>query len=406
MTTLPENASLLSTPEVWMEGAALEQLARVAGFPGCRQAVGMPDLHPGPGIPIGAAFDFAGTIRPHLVGSDAGCGVLVVAVPKLKASGDALHRRILATADDDPLDGVDRAALVAAVWEKGPAALAEAAGVPASLADLAERFSEDPAWLANIESAPPEDLSLFASALGSIGGGNHFLELSRVSSVTDRDAAAAAGLRKGGYAVIAHSGSRGLGRALIDRWGMAVLRDEAEQGRYLAELAGAVRFARANRLVLCWTLLHAAGVAKASKIGGGFDVIHNTVVPWAAGGWLHRKGSAPAGAGEPTIVLGSRGAESWVMAGAGAKACLCSVAHGAGRKMGRGEAVDKLKVRYRRSELTRTSLGGRVICANPSLLYAEHPDAYKAIGPVVDALEVAGAARRVAALSPMVTIKR
>jgi release factor H-coupled RctB family protein len=389
-----------------MEGDALEQLSRVAQLPRCIQAVGMPDLHPGPGIPIGAAFAFQGVIRPFLVGGDAGCGVLVCAVPKLKFSGDALERRVLAMIDDDPLGDADRAALVGATWAAGPAALAAADGVPASLAALAERVAPEPAWLAGIESVPIPDLDQAARALGTIGGGNHFLELSRVSAVTDKGAARAAGLRRGGFAVLAHSGSRGLGRMLIDRWGNAVLDDDAVQRQYLGEMAGAVRFARANRLVLCWKLLHAAGASRASKISGWFDVIHNTVVPWGSGQWLHRKGSAPAGREELTIVLGSRGAESWVMQGCGEAGCLCSIAHGAGRKMGRSEAIEKLKARYRRTELRRTSLGGRVMCADPALLYAEHPDAYKPITPVVDALEQGGAATRVAALTPVVTIKQ
>lgn len=404
--SLPDNASLLTTPEVWMEGAALEQLARVAGFPNCRRAVGMPDLHPGPGIPIGAAFAFEGTIRPYLVGGDAGCGVLVFSLPRLKASGDALERRIQATFDEDPLEDADRAAVVRAVWEKGPAGLADVDGVPAALVDLAEEISAGPAWLDDLESAPLEHPGVYARALGTVGGGNHFLELSRVSAVVDKAAARKVGLKGNGYAVVAHSGSRGLGRALIDRWGVAALTEADAQQRYLGEMAGAVRFARANRLVLCWKMLHAVGAAKASRVSGWFDVVHNTVVPWQEDQWLHRKGSAPANDGEPTIVLGSRGAESWVMTGCGDASCLCSVAHGAGRRMGRTEAVEKLKSRYRRAALTRTKLGGRVMCDDKSLLYAEHPDAYKAIEPVVAALEGAGAATRAAALTPMVTIKR
>lgn len=404
--SLPDNAALLTSDEVWMEGAALEQLARVAAFPNCRRAVGMPDLHPGPGIPIGAAFAFEGTIRPYLVGGDAGCGVLVLSVPRIKASGDALERRIDASFDDDPLEDADRSALVSAVWEKGPAGLAGVDGVPRGLAELAEEIAPEPGWLADIESTPLEEAGFYARALGTIGGGNHFLELSRVSAVVDKPAAKKLGLKGNGYAIVAHSGSRGLGRALIDRWGVVALTEADTQQRYLGEMAGAVRFARANRLVLCWKMLLAVGAAKASRVGGWFDVIHNTVVPWQQDQWLHRKGSAPADDGEPTIVLGSRGAESWVMTGCGDPGCLCSVAHGAGRRMGRTEAVEKLKPRYRRSALTRTRLGGRVICDDKSLLYAEHPDAYKAIEPVVAALEAAGAATRAAALTPMVTIKK
>ena len=94
------------------------------------------------------------------------------------------------------------------------------------------------------------------------------------------------------------------------------------------------------------------------------------------------------------------------MEGLGCEAALCSVAHGAGRKMTRGEAAEKVRAHHSRASLTRTSLGSRVICDDPALLYEEHPDAYKAVGPVVDALEAHGAARRLLALRPLITVKR
>ena len=85
---------------------------------------------------------------------------------------------------------------------------------------------------------------------------------------------------------------------------------------------------------------------------------------------------------------------------------LRSVAHGAGRRMGRSEARDKLKARYTRAELGRTKLGGRVICGDPELLYEEHPDAYKPVGPVVSSLIEAGLGTAVAELQPLLTVKR
>jgi release factor H-coupled RctB family protein len=93
------------------------------------------------------------------------------------------------------------------------------------------------------------------------------------------------------------------------------------------------------------------------------------------------------------------------MRGTGAEAGLRSVAHGAGRRMTRSEAVDKLKHRYRRSEVVRSPLGGRVICDDRQLLFEEHPDAYKPIEPVIAALEAHHQATRVAALTPIITVK-
>lgn len=401
---LPSHARLITGPGVWMEGNAIEQLERVAGFPGCCAAVGLPDLHAGPGIPIGAAFAFEGVVRPLLVGGDAGCGVRLAAVRKVRATGDALERRVREATEGPALPGVDPAALLAAAWSGGPSALSGVPGIPEELAELAA--VEPP--MATSAAPLPEDPYLGA-ALGSIGGGNHFLELSEITAVPDRPSAAAWGLQRGGFAVLAHSGSRGLGAWLLGRWGDAVLEDPIEIHRYLAELDGAVRFARANRLILTWRMLQAVGQARPERLTGGLDLVHNTVLPYTLDGrptWLHRKGAAPADAHEPTVVLGSRGSASWVLAGLGAAACLCSVAHGAGRKMGRTEAVGKIAGRYRKDQLTRTALGGRVICDDKELLYAEHPDAYKEIEPVVDAVVASGAATRVARLEPRITVKR
>ena len=94
-----------------------------------------------------------------------------------------------------------------------------------------------------------------------------------------------------------------------------------------------------------------------------------------------------------------------ILAGLGNPGVACCVAHGAGRRMGRSEARAKLKEKYVRSALVRTALGSRVICADPALLYEEHPSAYKPIEPVVASLERAGAAVRVASLVPLVTVK-
>ncbi len=156
-------------------------------------------------------------------------------------------------------------------------------------------------------------------------------------------------------------------------------------------------------------MLRALGASRASTITGGLDLTHNDVAREAVGGelaWVHRKGAAPARGSDFTVVLGSRGAPSWVMRSCDAEAGLRSVAHGAGRKMGRSEAREKIAARYRRRELTRTELGGRVVCDDPALLLEEHPDAYKPIEPVIESLVEAGLATPVAPLVPVLTVKR
>jgi release factor H-coupled RctB family protein len=410
---------VISGPGVWMESEAIRQLAAVARLEGCVHAAGMPDLHPGRGFPIGAVVATRDVVHPHLVGGDAGCGAQVVVTSVDKVSPDRLERRLRAAFDEPVLGGVEPAALFEAVWRSGARGLAELPGVPDDLRRLAstEGLAENAGGLTYSLPAACDGLGPsadpapyrqgFEGSLGTIGGGNHFAEIARVGPVLDGEAAAAIGLARGALVVLVHSGSRGLGTALAAAWGTRVLAG-ADRERYLGELAGACRFASANRLVLAYRLLGALGALRDHKRRGSFDVSHNDVRSEPVAGapaWVHRKGAAPAPAGALTVVLGSRGAPSWIMKGTGAAAGLGSVAHGAGRRMTRSEAVDKLKQRYRRSEVARTALGSRVICDDKSLLFEEHPDAYKAIEPVICALEAHHQATRVAPLTPIATVK-
>jgi release factor H-coupled RctB family protein len=409
-TRLPGHARVIANADVWMEGDGVAQFARTAGLPGCVRAVGMPDLHIGKG-PVGAVFATDSRVYPHLLGGDVGCGVRVFVTREDGKNRDAIERRVKKAWDEEPLAGCDGSAVLAAAWREGVRGLAELEGAPDALRALALQETEGP--LGDLDLASPAaDAGAFGSgyegALGTIGGGNHFVEIARVDEVRDAAAAEALGLERGRLVVIAHSGSRGLGAALAQRYGDATLSGGAV-GAYLADVAGACRFAQVNRFLLGYRLLRALGAARASKLAGGFDVTHNDVRQERVGGaaaWVHRKGAAPAYEGSPTIVLGSRGAPSWVLLGTGSEDGLRSVAHGAGRRMGRAEALSKLKGKYKRSELQATKLGGRVLCDDADLLYEEHPDAYKPIEPVVDSLIEAGLATAVASLSPVVTVKR
>lgn len=418
-TALPAHAQIIASPEVWMEGAAVDQLAQVARRPCCRRAVGMPDLHPGRGIPVGAAFAFAGEIHPTLVGGDAGCGVRVIGVPSPRRRGEALIRRLDKITARPALPDCDPLALITAAWTHGPRGLLDLPEAPEDLKALIDAWAPAAAEAGDLPDEIPEEIpdeilsaaEVFARQLGTVGGGNHFLEIGAVSAPVEgaEAIAEAAGLRAGGVAVIAHSGSRGLGGVVGRAWAGQVLTEAEDQARYRGQLHGAVRYAEANRWVLVWRALDALGCARPDRVGGTFDVVHNHVIPDQLGDdpvWLHRKGAAPAAEGQLTAVLGSRGAPTWIMRGAGHADTLSSVAHGAGRRMGRGEAVAKLKARFKRADLTRTDLGGRVLCDDAELLYAEHPKAYKGIEPVVASLEAAGAARRVVALTPQITVKR
>jgi release factor H-coupled RctB family protein len=404
-TILPVHARVIANPDVWMEGDGVAQFAKTARLPGCVRAVGMPDLHVGKG-PVGAVFATRARVYPHLLGGDVGCGVRVFATNEDAKNRDAIERRVRKAWDEDPLEACEGEALFEAAFQKGVRGLADLEGAPDALRALAraEEPADSPAWAGDTRSLG----SGYEATLGTIGGGNHFVEIGRVDEVRDAARAATLGLQKGCLVVIAHSGSRGLGTALSRRYGNATL-EGAAVAAYLADVEGACRFARVNRFLLGYRMLRALGAARASKLAGGFDVTHNDVRLERVDGapaWVHRKGAAPAHEGAPTIVLGSRGAPSWVLAGLGLEDGLRSVAHGAGRRMGRAEALAKLKGKYRRSELSTTKLGGRVLCDDADLLYEEHPDAYKPIAPVVASLIDAGLATPVASLLPVVTVKR
>jgi release factor H-coupled RctB family protein len=398
---LPAHARIIARDDVWMDGEGVEQLGRVAALPGCVRAVGMPDLHAGP---VGAVFAFADRVRPELIGGDGGCGARVTAALAGRMSLDAIERRVEAALDDDPLAACDGRALFDAVWHRGARAFADLEGVPDALAALSAAEPSDPF---GPSGDPGPYRAGFEAQLGTIGGGNHFVEIARVGAVPDPAAAAEIGLAKGGLVIVAHSGSRGLGYALGKRFGAELTGDAIAP--YLADLAGACRFARANRFILAYRMLRALGAARPSKVSGGFDVTHNFVAGETVGGapaWVHRKGAATARGADPTVVLGSRGAPSWVLRATDAEEGLRSVAHGAGWRMTRSEARDKLKARYTRAELRRTKLGGRVLCGDADLLYEEHPDAYKPVEPVVASLVEAGLATPVAELLPVLTVKR
>lgn len=400
---------VIEGPGVHIEAEAVSQLRRIAGLPGCVRAVGMPDLHPGPGVPIGMATASRSHVHPTLVGSDAGCGVTAVVARKMVAAGKQLRRIEQATAElraPTLPDEVDPLEALQAAWHGGPRGLAALPGMSEALREWVDSV----AWGEPLGDSgplpPPLREARHGEALGTTGGGNHFIELARIDRVLEDDALP--GLRRGAHVVLAHSGSRGLGYALVQRWQERALHEPEEVATYLGELAGCCRFAQANRALLVWRLLQAVGSARVDRLGGALDLVHNDVRRGEGDEptWVHRKGAAPARAGELTITLGSRGSPSWILRGRGDATHLCSVAHGAGRRIPRTEAKARLQHRYRRADLTRTSLGGRVLCDRTELLWEEHEDVYKPIEPVVAALEQAGVATRVAALVPLVTVKR
>lgn len=362
---------VIAGAETWMEGEAVRQLERTAELPGMRLAVGLPDLHPGRGHPVGAAFLSEGVFYPLLVGNDIGCGMALfqteLVARKLKL--DRWVKRLAAL--DEP-------------WDQDARARLEEHGVQAS----------------------------HAAGLGTVGGGNHFAELCRLSEIVDDTAAAAAGLDERRLLLLVHTGSRGLGEAVLrahvdQHRGEGLTDGTPEAAHYLSRHDNARRWAELNRIIVAERFL-AATSSEGRRV---LDVCHNEVAregAHPAGCFLHRKGAAPADAG--LIVLpGSRGDESFVLRpteqAATTDASAWSLAHGAGRRWKRGDCRARLSERYRPASFERTRFGSRVVCEDEDLLYEEAPQAYKDVRVVVDDLVQHGLVDVVAVLQPVLTFK-
>lgn len=365
MIDLDSRTHIVASPSSWIEGEAARQLRATASLEGVRWAVGLPDLHPGKGHPIGAAILADGVIYPHLVGGDIGCGMALfqTGTRARKANPERLARRLR------DLDGP---------WS-GDAA----------------------AWLALHGVSE----SSFLPSLGTIGGGNHFAELQAVTEAQDDDTLERLGVDRRALLLLVHSGSRGLGesilRAHVERHGARGLAlDDPDATTYLEVHDDAVRWGRANRALIAQRVADALGL----ELRPILDVCHNAVTPHD-GGWLHRKGAAPHDRGVVAIP-GSRGALTYLVEPTSdGRAVGFSLAHGAGRKWTRNDARARMRERFRREELERTPLGSAVVCEDKDLLFEEAPDAYKRIDRVVADLVDAGACRVLATLRPVVTYK-
>lgn len=362
--------TLIAEDPARLDPAAVDQLEATARHEGIERVVGLPDLHVGAGIAVGAAFWSADRLWPHLVGGDIGCGI------GLWELGSPVRKFRLGSVERK-LHGLDDA------WSgDGQAALASV-GLPRTLA---------------------------GAALGTIGGGNHFVEFQRLEKVVDGDRFEALGLHADRVWMMVHSGSRGLGQAILqahrtDAASAGLPADSVAGRAYLAEHDQAMAWAVLNRRIIAQRFCDAIGAAMEAGGRPVLDICHNCVTPHL-GGWLHRKGAAPADRGLVAIP-GSRGDFSYLVEplADGADRALWSLAHGAGRKWSRSDAHARLSARFRITDLQRTALGSQVICEDRRLIYEEAPQAYKDIQRVVADLEHAGLVRVIAQLRPLLSYK-
>ncbi|HLH19222.1 MAG TPA: RtcB family protein [Bryobacteraceae bacterium] len=435
--------------------ASLTQAVNVAMLPGIvGSSLAMPDIHQGYGFPIGgvAATDWqSGVVSPGGVGFDINCGVRLMrasidasaARPKLRELINQIFRDVpCGTGGKGPIElkpqELDDVLARGARW-----VIEQGFGEPAD-----DEFTEERGALAE---AGPEKVSARAkergrNQLGTIGSGNHFIEIQYVEQIHHEEAARAMGLHPDQVVVLVHCGSRGLGHqvctdflaqmgAAMKKYGislpdrqLACVPIQSEEGKaYLAAMRAAANFAWANRQAI----LHLLRGAFRRIFGEGlelrmvYDVCHNIAKreQHRAGGavadvLVHRKGATRAfppghpelpeayrAIGQPVLIPGSMGTASWVLVGAegSMQETFGSVCHGAGRLMSRTAAKKGRNAHDEQKKLE--ALGILVRSETRDGLLEELPDAYKNVDEVIEVVHNAGLARKVARLRPLGVIK-
>jgi tRNA-splicing ligase RtcB len=438
-----------------MDEKVREQVVNVASLPGIIKAsYAMPDAHWGYGFPIGGVAAFApdkgGVVSAGGVGFDISCGVRCMLT--------GLTRRTIES---------KKAELADKLFAEVPAGLGSRGRILLDTETMDEMLAGGATWavsegygdttdLTRIEEqgrmadAKPEFVSDHAKKrqkreMGTLGSGNHYLEVQEVARIFDSKVAKSFGLEKGQVVVSIHCGSRGLGHqigteflremvvlapdygiTLIDRELACAPIDSTIGQRYLGAMRAAINCALANRQII-GSLTR--GVFADLFPGAGlpllFDVSHNTckverhrVNGQSQDVYIHRKGATRAfgpdhpdlppdlrSAGQPVLIGGTMGTASYVLVGAAGNEArgFSSACHGAGRQMSRHQAR---KTWQGRQVVDKLAARG-IIVRSPSFrgVAEEAPDAYKDVTAVVDAAERAGLAQKVARLEPIVCIK-
>ncbi|MBW6474273.1 MAG: RtcB family protein [Anaerolineaceae bacterium] len=437
---------------------SVEQAINATTLPGVVGSVlVMPDMHQGYGFPIGgvAATDFStGVISPGGIGYDINCGVRLLAsqIPYENVK-DQIH------------------SLVIALDQHCPSGVGSEGGIHLTLKELEDICENGSQWALKkgyatkqdvrrteengcIPGANAKKLSEKAKKrglpqLGTLGSGNHFIEIDLIEQVFDEATAEIFGLQQGNIAVMIHCGSRGLGHQVcsdtvqsfqktIHKYGIKIPDRELvcaplnspEGLDYLAAMRAAANYAFCNRQVLAHLARKAfeqvlAGKVKNWQLYQVYDIAHNIgkIEDHLVDGVLrkvcvHRKGATRAfgpgssgipdefsKTGQPVLVPGSMGTSSWVLAGTktGMERSFGSSCHGAGRVMSRQKA--KKTIRGDQLKIDLEKMGIYIQAGSMSGLAEEAPGAYKDVDQVIEAVNGAGLARKIARLVPLAVVK-
>lgn len=435
-----------------MGDKSIRQLASAACLPGVVEHVcGMPDMHQGFGLPIGGvmATSRGGVISAGAVGMDINCGVRLMATTLEARQLDTHHlRRLISRIEEFVPTGVGKknrqGGITNNVFEEvcqsgSPALLKMGYGWPDDIENTEEHGCLKGADLSAVSR---EACRRGSGQLGTLGGGNHFIELQVVEKVYDRELGNAFGLWAGQLTVMIHTGSRGFGHQICTDYskgqihaaekygiklhdkGLACAPSDSREGRdYYSAMACAVNFAFANRQLITHDVRRAFGqeLGRSPESLGlrvVYDVAHN-IAKWeghkGSKVLIHRKGATRAlppghsanpekyrNTGHPALIPGSMGTSSYVVVGTAlAEESFYSVNHGAGRVLSRTAAAKEIS-----RDQFDASMGGVIYNSrNYRDLLDEAPSAYKDIDKVVEILAVIGMTKKVAKMRPLAVIK-
>ncbi len=459
MGNMKVDVILFLSERIKVEDEAIKQITDAASIDEESIVLATPDIHTGYGVPIGSILVTPNFISPSAVGYDINCGMRLLTSPfeateidtetlaegiarliplgegkKNLKMGNREMRNILNRGLEEIEDLLERFGLLEN--SEGRALLAE---------DI-ERTEDRGSLWGNAAKLPPTALERGMPQMGTLGGGNHFIELQRVEEVFDTKRASRLGLFQGQFTVMIHSGSRGLGHEtagfymkkaksymarenLIPPNGQLLYfkKDSPEAEDYLEAMNGAANYAFANREVMAVLVRKALrdvlGKKYSSHLKTLYDVTHNIAKEETYGGkhyFVHRKGATRAydarrmagtpfeDIGQPVLIPGSMGTASYVLLGhSGSEKSFFSVNHGAGRVLSRKQAAGKKGKEGLISDrdFKRAMEGIYLICEDRRRIKEEAPQAYKDIDEVIEVVTGAGLALPVAKLKPIAVLK-
>jgi tRNA-splicing ligase RtcB len=453
------DATIYASQAIRIEPDAVSQLRDAASLPPAKKVLATADIHVGFGIPIGSVIGLQNAIMPAAVGYDINCGMRLLKTPFTKGQID-VDQIASSIARDIPLgEGKENLPLdnagLEAVISKGPASipqLAQRIKHPAwealdlqELADDIKRIEENGALPVDSIDIPKLAIEKGAGQLGTLGGGNHFIEIQYIQQILDHDSANAFGLFENQIVVMIHSGSRRFGYEIADYY-MAIaaqqpdmaerkkmlsfLRTDDRQGqKYISAMAAAANFAFTNRQIMTLLVRRCFNrMFGQTPLNLVYDIAHNMakLEEHPEGKlWVHRKGATRAfgpdrmqgtifqKTGQPIITPGSMGTASYFLVGTGNSAeSLCSINHGAGRVMSRTAALGKSKrgkfisaPQITDDRFKQSMKGIKLITADRGRIKEEAPDAYKDIDEVVRIVSRCGWAKPVARMLPLAVLK-